>query len=245
MSQRIAVIGTGFRPQGHSRPPPEIAALITNGFSVELIEIPDGVFPGDPAARAVCDRQYYETGLQARDAGFDAIYINTVGDYGLSPLRETLAIPVVGSGEASLRVASAFGPFVIVTIWPQALAFLYERVLDDTGTAKNLLGITHLSANGDLATLADEQNFVTDMRAYDLSSLEKIRTARDTAITEQKAAAVVLGCTCMAPTASELSSGSEIPTLEPMTLGYRLTEHCLRSGQLPQEVDGRQLRELF
>ncbi|MEM1088931.1 MAG: aspartate/glutamate racemase family protein [Pseudomonadota bacterium] len=243
-SLRIAVIGTGFRPQATSQPPPEIEAIVGRGFHAELVEIPDGVFPGDPEARAVCDRQHYEAGLKAQNDGFDAIYINTVGDYGLTTLRETLCIPVVGSGETSLRVAASFGPFAIITIWPPALAFLYERVLEESDTRRDLLGITHLAADEDLATLVDEQNFVTDMRACELSAVDAISRARDDAITRQRAAAVVLGCTCMAPVAHAVATPASVPLLEPMTLGYRFTEFCLSSGEMPQHVRPELLRQL-
>ncbi len=237
MTYRIAVIGSGFRPLGHSTPPDEILAVMGKGFDTRLVEIADGVFPADEASRAKCDVQYLEAGLAAQAAGFDGVYINTAGDYGLSEMRQELTIPVVGSGETAMGFAAARGRFSIVTIWPPSLAFLYQRVIHRCGTASMLAGITHLSADHELACLADDENFVTDMRSCALTSMAAVEQARDDAAKQQGVASVVLGCTCMAPMAARLAPHSEVMTVDPMTLGYRFTEHCLTRGLLPQDAN--------
>jgi allantoin racemase len=240
MTSHIAVIGTGFRPQGDTRPPPEIANIVSGGFEAELVEIPDGIFPGDHEARAIVDIQYRDAGRRSQDAGFDAVYINTVGDYGLTELRGELKIPVIGSGETAYRTASTFGRFAVVTIWPPALDFIRARVLAQSGTADNYLGVTNLSADEDMDTLPDEENFVTDMRACSLTSMQNIREARDAAIETGGAAAVILGCTCMAPAAAMLPAYDGAVTLDPMTLGYRFAEYCLTHRLLPQDAEYNQ-----
>lgn len=243
-SKRIAIIGTGFRPQGTPEPPAEIAAIVGTGFSAELIEIPNGVFPANPEARVVCDQQYYQAGLQAQTDQFDAVYINTLGDYGLRQLRAELNIPVVGSGETAMRMAAVFGNFAIITIWPQSLDFLWRRVLDDAGVAQSLVSVTRLSTDADLATLSEEHNFVTEMRSCSLNMLEKIEQARDEAEQQHGAAAVILGCTCMAPAASALGQHPTIRTLDPMTLGYRLVEYCLQHNLAPESLDYTRVDQL-
>jgi allantoin racemase len=234
---RIAVIGTGFRPIGGDLPPDEIADIVSNTVDARLVEIPEGVFPADEAARVIVDEQYLQAGLQAARDGYDALYINTVGDYGLNALRAALAIPVVSSGESSVRIAASHGRFSIVTIWPPALDFIYARVLDDSGVIDAYQGTTHLSADGDMASLAVEENFVTDMRSCSLNSMQQILAARDTAIEQAGSAAVVLGCTCMAPAAVMLEPHPFGITIDPLTLGYQLTEYCLRNGVLPEDID--------
>jgi len=241
MTSRIAVIGSGFRPQGDTRPPPEIADIVGAGFDAELVEIPDGIFPGDHEARAIVDIQYHDAGRRSQAAGFDAIYINTVGDYGLEELRDELNIPVIGSGETAYRTASAFGRFAVVTIWPPSLDFIRTRVLAQSGTADNYLGATNLTADEVMDTLPDEENFVTDMRACSLTSMRRIREARDDAVETDGASAVILGCTCMAPAAALLPPNPGAVTLDPMTLGYRFTEYCLTHRLSPQDVDYTQV----
>lgn len=243
MAHRIAVIGTGFRPQGNTRPPEEIARIVGNGFETELVEIPDGIFPGSHEARALVDIQYRDAGRQAQDAGFDAVYINTVGDYGLAEMRDELEILVIGSGETVYRTATTFGPFAVVTIWPPSMDFIRARVLAQSGTSDNYLGVTNLSADEAMDTLADDENFVTDMRSCSLTSLQRIREARDAAIEKDGAAVVILGCTCMAPAAAMLPPHDQAVTLDPMTLGYRFAEYCLKQDLLPQDADYNQVRE--
>jgi len=243
MTRRIAVIGTGFRPQGNSRPPEEIATIVGDDFEAELVEIPDGIFPGNHEARAIVDIQYRDAGRRALAAGFDAVYINTVGDYGLAELRDELEIPVIGSGETVYRTARTFGPFAVVTIWPPSLDFIRARVLAQSGTADKYLGVTNLSADEDMGTLNDDENFVTDMRACSMTSLQRIREARDAAIEQDGAAVVILGCTCMAPAAAMLPPNDAGVTLDPMTLGYRFAEYCLSHNLLPQNADYNHARE--
>ncbi len=236
MEQRIAVIGTGFRPTGGNIPPEEIAHIVSDGFAAELVEIPDGIFPADPLARDIVDRQYLEAGRRSADAGFDAVYINTVGDYGLAEMRDALEVPVIGSGETAYRYAAELGKFSIVTIWPPSLDFIRQRVLDQSGTRDACLDVRFLSNDDDMNTLEDDDNFVTDMRSCRVTSLARIEDARDTAI-EAGAKAVVLGCTCMAPAAAMLPPNNDGETIDPMTLGYRFAEYCLTNHVRPEWAD--------
>ena len=214
-----------------------------SGFEAELVEIPDGIFPGNHEARAIVDIQYRDAGRRALADGFDAVYINTVGDYGLTELRDELEIPVIGSGETVYRTAATFGAFAVVTIWPPSLDFIRARVLAQSGTANSYLGVTNLSADEAMDTLSDNENFVTDMRACSLTSMQQIREARDAAIEKDGAAVVILGCTCMAPAAAVLPPHNAAVTLDPMTLGYRFAEYCLSQGLLPQDADYNQAQE--
>ncbi len=243
MTSRIAVIGTGFRPQGNTRPPEEIATIIGSSFEAQLLEIPDGIFPGNHEARAIVDIQYRDASRRALAAGFDAVYINTLGDYGLAELRDELEIPVIGSGETAYRTAKTIGPFAVVSIWPPSLDFIGARVLAQSETADRYLGITNLSEDEDMDTLAADENFVTDMRSCSLTSMQRIREARDAAIEKDGAAVVILGCTCMAPAAAMLPPNDEAVTLDPMTLGYRFAEYCVTHNLLPQDADYNHARE--
>lgn len=237
MRHRIAVIGSGFRPLGDERPPEEIAGIVSDGFETKLVEIPDGIFPSDSAAREIVDVQYAKCGMQAAADGFDALYINTVGDYGLAELRDAVNIPVIGSGETACRMAASYGDYSIVTIWPPALSFIYERVLQRSGVSEQHRGITYLSSDTDMESLAAEENFVTDMRSCSLTSMSEIRSARDAAIEQSGSAAVILGCTCMAPAAAMLNPNASGITLDPLTFGYRTAEYCLAHHVLPQDLD--------
>jgi allantoin racemase len=224
--KRIGIIGTGHSPSGSDAVPEQIAEIVSHGFDARLVEPHLGILPSTPEARALTEEAYIEIGVASAKAGFDALFINTVGDYGLWPLRAQLDIPVVGAGEAACRLAASLGKrFSIVTIWPSSMAFIYEQVLRDSGATERCANIHYLTQPPDLETLGDEENFLTNMRACHAASIHSIEAACREALENDGAEVIVLGCTCMAPTYGILQQklgGAKI--IEPMTAGYRYTE---------------------
>lgn len=220
----IAVFGTGYSATGGQKPPEAIVAAAGAGFAPVLIEPRGTVFPKDEASRQQTTEAYVRAGVEAQRMGFDAIFINTVGDYGLNALRDKLHIPVMGSGEAALRATAGKGsPFAIVTIWPPSLRFIYETILQDANLAGECTEVFFLSKDDDLATLDAEHNFVTDMRACYAAPLNAIEAACRGA-EARGARAVMLGCTCMQPVAKRLKDRIGVPLIEPMVTGYLATE---------------------
>jgi len=224
--RRIAILGTGDAATGDEQTPAPILAAAGSGFQPELVAVPGAVFPATPAAREASALAYVKAGQAAERAGYDAIYINTVGDYGLQALRAVVTVPVTGSGEGAIRQAGD-RPFAIVTIWPPALRFIYDHVLTDADATDQCRSIHHLAANHDLNTLGEPHNFVQDMQACSLTSMARIRAACETALTRQGAEVIVLGCTCMQPVADLLQTEG-IPVIEAMVAGYQHLESLLK-----------------
>src|SRR6201996_4800922 len=83
-----------------------IAALGTT-VHVEGISPPDREF--GRLAELRCAVQAIDNGIAAEEAGFDAFVMGHFQDPGLYELRSTLAIPVIGTGEATLLAASQLG----------------------------------------------------------------------------------------------------------------------------------------
>jgi allantoin racemase len=188
------------------------------------------VFPDSPSAREICALTYLDAGLLAERDGYAGLYINTVGDYGLAALREASRIPVTGSGEGAIRTAQAAGQrFAIVTIWPPALRFIYDAVLAATDAAPDCVAIHHLSADRDLATLDQPDNFVRDMQACGMTTMARIREACHRGLEQDGADVIVLGCTCMQPVAAKLEADG-LPVIEPMVSGYRHLESLVRQA---------------
>lgn len=222
---RIAIIGTGHRPTGGSQPPAEILSACAPPAEPFLIETRVSRFPGTPEDRQVVDLLYLEAGFRAAEAGADAIFVNTVGDYGLHELQASLSIPVVGAGEAAMRLAAALGGrFSIVTIWPPALDFIYARVLEQCGLKGRCIGIRHLSQDPQLRTLGADDDFVETMRAGRANTIERVSAEADAAFASDCARAVMLGCTCMAPIAAAVQAAAAGPVIDPMTQGFRQAE---------------------
>ena len=128
--KKIAVIGTGHRRAGDDVPPQEILDVRAEAFDPRLIETRLPAFPANEINRHMSEIANVETGLRAAAEGFDAVFINTVGDYGLNALRSGLSIPVIGAGQATMHAACQLGDkFSIVTIWPPQLLFIYHGLL--------------------------------------------------------------------------------------------------------------------
>jgi allantoin racemase len=227
MTHRIAVIGTGFTPTGQRSPPSEIAAIMSSGFSAELIETRMSLFPGTPFERGLGAIGYIEAGIRAQDEGFDAVFINTVGDYGIDELKSALRIPVVGAGEAAMTMATMLGRrFAVVTIWPTSLNFIYDERVRNCGMSARCLGVFNVLSESEMAPRGSEVDPVHDMRAGKAAMLDRIVAAADRAVAAG-ADTIVLGCTCMAPIGHLIAARMGVPVVEAMTAGYRFAEMLL------------------
>jgi allantoin racemase len=225
MARRIAILGTGDAATGNDQTPAPILAAAGDGFQPELVTVPGAVFPATPEARAASARAYVRAGLAAERAGYDALYINTIGDYGLLELRESARVPVTGSGEGAILQAGD-RTFAIVTIWPPALRFIYEHVLSDVGAENRCRGIHHLSADHELETLGEPHDFVQEMQSCSLTSMARIEATCQAALERDGVSLIVLGCTCMQPVAAILRRQG-VPVIDPMVAGYQHTESLL------------------
>mgnify|MGYP001487697336 FL=1 len=152
--KKIAVIGTGFRISGNDIPPNEIVEVKGDEFETKLIETDLPSFPVNEINRQISEIAIVEAGLRASSNHFDGIFINTVGDYGLSSLRSALTIPVVGAGQASMYTAMQLGKkFSIVSIWPTKLKFIYENLLNLYKISDQCVSIRCISDDDELESL--------------------------------------------------------------------------------------------
>ena len=227
--QKIAILGTGDAETPDASTPAPILAAATD-FRPELCPVPGAVFPDSPVARETCTRAYLNAGASAERAGYAGLYINTVGDYGLAELRSASGVPVTGSGEGAIRTAQTSDQrFAIVTIWPPALRFIYDAIIAATDAAPDCVAIHHLSEDPDLATLDQPGNFVQDMQACGMTTMAKIRQACRQGLDDDGADVILLGCTCMQPTAALLEADG-LPVIEPMVAGYRYLESLVKES---------------
>jgi allantoin racemase len=225
---RIAtLVSKGQRNRGYA-PPRE---LVGAGFATDVVETRAPVFPHTQLEHLLIQASTADGGLAAAQAGYDAIFINTFGDYGLDALRAALRIPVVGAGQATMQAALGLGRrFSIVTIWPERLRYLYEGLLRQYGFAERCASIRSVGEEDELAGLRDSENFVTDMRAGKAHMLRRVLAEIEAAFADDGADVVCLGCTCMAPIARRLADEFEAPVLDALAVGYKTTEMLLSLG---------------
>lgn len=223
MPQTIAVLGTGDANTASSTVPQPILDSAVPGIEPVLTPVPGAVFPGTPEARLKAVAAYTEAGIASAEQGHDAIYINTVGDYGLRELRSELAIPVVGAGEAAIRAAINRGhTFSIVTLWPPTMSFIYQHIIDACSASDRCRRIHFLSESRDLDTMEQPGNAIVQMQACEFVSMQTVKAVCRQALAEDRCDVLVLGCTCMADMAPILEEDG-FPLIEPMRAGYLLT----------------------
>lgn len=220
MTLRIANIG------GKGTPVPE--RFWGPGFSVETVDVQIPVFPYNQIDRQLKSLSYVDACHRAAKAGFDAAYINTVGDYGLEACRSATGMLVVGSGQATMHAAAQSGRrFSIVTIWPPATAYMYEELVSLYGFEKQCVSIRHVVSDAYLGQVQAEESFVTQMKAGANHMLDAVAAECHKAVLEDGADTVMFGCTCMAPIGDKIQERCPFPVLDAMRTGYKTTEMLL------------------
>ena len=171
-----------------------------------------------------------DAAARAVRAGCEAIFMNSVLDYGLLQARATTRVPVVGAGQASLLTATALGRrFAIVTVWPASMRHLYERLLATYQLSDRCVAIRFV---GDETEVAPEngQSLFTRVAATESEIVQRVATEIEAAVSHDRADVVVLGCTCMSRAAPKLSASSRVPVIDPLATGWAFAEMLSRLG---------------
>jgi allantoin racemase len=183
-----------------------------------------------PLSLAVKDLTFVDAGLRAAEAGYDALFIDTVCDYGLPELRSCLRQPVFGAGESAVRAGQATGqPYALVTVWAPSSRPLFDRVLARTDGGERCVGVRHVFDEDGIASLGGSEAVAGGIRSkHDAVVDEIIRTCRSAV--EDGAGAIVLGCTCMSPVAPMLADELGVAVLDPLSAGLLETIAALAVG---------------
>lgn len=231
MAYRIGIIGTGGAPTGGSIPPATITELAGKGFQPELIEPRLHTFPMTPYDRGLTALAYLDCAIEAEKAGFDAVFINTFGDYGIDEIRSATEMVVVGAGEATMAMCSNVGrQFSIVTIWPPKLNFINHERLRNCGMDNRCVSIINVLSDNEVVGIEGAGATTIRLKAGEENLVDGIIQAIETAVHSDSADAIVLGCTCMAPVGAEIAKRVSVPVLESMRTGYKTVEGMLSLG---------------
>ncbi len=147
--------------------------------------------------------------LQAQAEGVQALVIDCFADPGLEALREAVSIPVIGPGQSAMHAAATLGHrFGIVTILDSVVPMIEARA--------RLAGLH--------AQLAGVRTVDTPVReiAHDHAQLlDRLLQASERSVREDRADAIVLGCTGFLGLASALQEalharGLPVPVLSPL-----------------------------
>ncbi len=231
MTWRIGIIGTGAAPTGSNIPPAPIREIAAEGFAPELIEPRLRTFPMTPYDRGLTALAYLDCALEAEKAGFDAVFINTVGDYGIDEIKSATGMVVVGAGEATMAMCVNTGRrFSIVTIWPPKLNFIQHERLSSCGMQSRCVSVRNVQTDREVEGVEQAAATTAGLKDRNESLKKRIIGAIHAAVTEDGADTIMLGCTCMAPLGPEIAAEVNVPVFESMRTGYKTTEALLTLG---------------
>ncbi|MGG4494895.1 aspartate/glutamate racemase family protein [Brevibacillus reuszeri] len=168
---------------------------------------------------ALCVPNMLEKAIQAEKDGCDGVISLCGADPAVKPAREVLNIPIVGAGEASMLYATLLAKsFSIVTVLPNVVSMV-ENVSKMLGVDSKLNSIRYV--NIPVLELVDKEKMETSL-------LEEMVLA----IEQDKAHALILGCTGMMGVASILQEklkerGYEVPVIDPSFASAKLLENLI------------------
>lgn len=86
--------------------PAELANVVDQGTHLALYSSRISIFAYTPVEFAIQQLNYLNTGLRAAADGCDAIVYVSMADYGIAALRSAVSVPVIGAGEAALKLGA-------------------------------------------------------------------------------------------------------------------------------------------
>lgn len=171
---------------------------------------------------ALCVPDFIEKVKQAEADGYDGVISNCFGDPGVKPAREVVDIPVIGPCEASMLFTSTLAKrFSVVTVLPNVVSMI-SNISKVTGVYHNLASIRYVN-----------------IPVLEVHEKEKLKSAlldeMLKAIKEDRAEALILGCTGFMGVASELQmklteKGYDIPVVDPGFAATKLLEATISMG---------------
>lgn len=228
---RIGILGSGT---ASTTPPAHFhdAQAAHPDALLELVTPRLSAFAFSPYERLVVDLGYVDAAQSAAARGAAAIVVNSFADYGIEAARAATGVPVVGAGEQTLRAASADGTrrFVIVTVWPESMDFLYEERLRATGLTALCTGIRHVGREDELQRLGRADGVMDRMARRERGIVESVAAACGSALRDDGAQAVALGCTCMAPIGPQVAAQVAAPVYEPSRCAIEAAIAAARRG---------------
>ncbi|MEL7525472.1 MAG: aspartate/glutamate racemase family protein [Pseudomonadota bacterium] len=146
---------------------------------------------------------------------YDALIIACFDDTGLWTLKDRLAIPVIGIGEAAYHAAALLAArFSVVTTLSVSVPVLEEN-LDRNGLGHRC------------GKVRASEVPVLELEAASPSAINKIRAEIEAALQEDQAGAIALGCAGMADLAHALSAAYGIPVIDGVAAAVRLAHVVL------------------
>ncbi len=203
-----------------------------DGVTSVLVDLRMRAFARTPYDHLLTELSTVDAGERAIAGGADAVYIDTVGDYGIGRLRAASPVPVVGAGEASLAHLAALGRrYTIVTVWPRSMEYIYAERLATCRGGDLAADVHYISDEPELDLVGTDAGVKARMRRGESEIVATIVAACRLAAAADGTDLVLFGCTCMTPVAAEVTEQTGLDILDPSTLGLRAAHAAALGGE--------------
>jgi allantoin racemase len=225
--KRIAnLCGAGGREFGSAMP----EWAVGPGFKSELIETPLPTRLANVADFYLNGLMFVESAVRLEKEGYDAIIINTFGDYGIEPMRAAVSIPVIGPGQTAMTTAANIGSkFAIVTVWPPGLRHIYERLLHVYRMEDRCVGVWYVTEDSEMEGLLLPDGPLDQLKKGRGGLMDRVE-AKCRAAIAAGAEVILQGCTCMSPVRNEMARRLPKPVIDPLVLAQQTAEMYVRLG---------------
>ena len=160
--------------------------------------------------------------VAAEGDGADAVVVNCTADTAVQAAREAVRIPVVGVSEASFHLAAQLSDQFAVLTFAARIAPRFRSMARSWGLAHRLVAVR---------TIETPLEQVSHSEALIEGLVSEIRSA----VTENGAHLVILGCTEFELSAGRVASrlqdeGFDVPLVKPFQTGIHLAESLVAMG---------------
>jgi allantoin racemase len=205
--------------------PPHLLAAVGPGTTLALYPVRLATFAYSPAEFLVQQVNFVEAGLRAAADGCDRIVYVSVADYGIAALRALVDVPVIGAGETTYAALAASGTaFSVVTVWPESTNFVHDDLTRSHGARSLRRSIHNVTPEAVLAGPDRPDGFIARMQAGEQATFDAVMAACHAAADQDRAGAIVLGCTCMSPIAARIAAAAPLPVIDPFVAAVTRAE---------------------
>ncbi|MCL7385548.1 MAG: AroM family protein [Thaumarchaeota archaeon] len=149
---------------------------------------------------------------EAEVNGFDAVFLDCMGDIALNAAREIVRIPVIGPCQATMAIASMLGDrFSVITILENVVP-LFWRKAREYGFIQNLASVR--SVEVPVLELDTKRELVK----------KKLAEESKIAIEKDGADVIILGCTGMVGMARDVQEVVGVPVIDPVPVSIKLAK---------------------
>ena len=153
-----------------------------------------------------------------RHPDVDAVVIACFDDTGVDAVRCLVDVPVVGIGEAAYHAASMIASkFSVITTLPRSVP----------GLEANL---ARYALAGRCASVRATNIPVLDLEKGGIAMIDKIRHAIQSAITDDGAEAIILGCAGMTDLVANLNKEFKLPIIDGIACAVLFAEALVNAG---------------